>query len=109
MNTKVPVKSIVLNASTTNLLHTDWTEVLASLGYASAYLEVYNGSTTPIQIAVGPPGEEEVLPYTVMGGGTNGPVAQSINAGQRVSLRPVDSDITNGFVVINLFTGVTGC
>jgi hypothetical protein len=107
MNTKIPVASIIVNASTLNLLHTSWTQVLAALGYASGYLEVYNGSTTPIQIGVGPSGQEQALPYTIMGGGTNGLVAQNINAGSRITLKPVDSDITNGFVVINLFAGVT--
>lgn len=104
---KVPVRSIVLNAATTNLLHTDWTEALANLDYAAGYFEVYNGSTTPIQIGIGAAGQETALPYTIMGGGTNGTVAQSISAGQRISLKPVDSNITNGFIVINLFAGVT--
>lgn len=107
MNARVPVKSIIVNASTLNLLHTAWTQVLDNLDYASGYLEVYNGSTTPIQIGVGPAGQEHALPYTIMGGGTNGLIAQAIRAGQRVSLKPVDSDITAGFIVINLFTGVT--
>lgn len=107
MNTKLPVASIIVNAATLNLLHTAWTQVLAALGYASGYLEVYNGSTTPIQIGVGAAGAEFALPYTIMGGGTNGIIAQHINAGQRVSLKPVDADITAGFIVINLFTGVT--
>jgi len=107
MTTKIPVKSIVVNAATLNLLHTQWTEVLSSLLYAAAYFEVYNGSTTPIQVAVGPNGQEQALPYTVMGGGTNGAVAQAIPAASRISLKPVDTDITNGFIVINLFTEVT--
>jgi hypothetical protein len=104
---KVPVKSIVINASTLNLLHTDWTEVLAALNYTASHFEVYNGSTTPIEIAVGAAGKEEALPYTIMGGGTNGIVAQNIGASSRITLKPVDSDITDGFIVINLFTGVT--
>lgn len=107
MITKVPVKSIVLNATTTPLLHTDWTEVLNSLDYSASHFEVYNGSTTPLQIGVGALGKEIALPYTVMGGGTNGSISQSVNAASRITLKPVDSDITDGFIVINLFTGVT--
>jgi hypothetical protein len=107
MITKVPVKSIVLNATSIPLLSADWTEVLAALDYSSSHFEVYNGSTTPIQIGVGANGNEEALPYTVMGGGTNGTVAQNIGAGSRISLKPIDSDISDGFIVINLFTGVS--
>lgn len=103
--TKIPVKSIVVNAATLPLLHTQWTEVLDATGYAASYLEVSSGSTTPIQIAIGPNGEEEALPYTVIAGGTNGSVAQAIPASSRISLKPVDNDITDGFIVINLFTG----
>ena len=107
MITKVPVKSIVLNATTTPLLAADWTEVLANLEYSASHFEVYNGSTTPIQISTGALGEELAIPYTVMGGGTNGTVAQSIGSGSRLCLKPVDSDITDGFIVINLFTGIS--
>ena len=107
MTTKVPVKSIVINADTINLLFTSWTEVLGALDYSASHFEVYNGSTTPIQIATGASGKEVALPYTIMGGGTDGVVSQAIGAGSRVSLRPVDSNITDGFVVINLFTGVS--
>ncbi len=107
MTTKVPVASIVVNAATLNLLAAAWTEVLQSLKYASSHFEVYNGSTTPIQIAVGPTGQEVALPYTIMGGGTNGPVSQNIGGASRITLKPVDSDIIDGFIVINLFTGVS--
>ncbi len=103
--TKVPVKSIVWNATTSPLLAADWTEILAALDYPAAFIEVAQGSTIPIMIAIGAIGEEEEIPYTVMAGGTNGIVAQSIAAGSRISLKPVDTDISDGFIVLNLFTG----
>lgn len=103
--TKVPVQSIVVNAATLPLLHTQWTEILPSSNYAAAFLEAALGSTTPLQIAVGPIGKEVALPYTVIAGGTNGSVAQAIPANSRISLKPVDNDITDGFIVLNLFTG----
>lgn len=107
MNSKVPIKSIVLNANSDPLSAAAWTQVLDALEFSSSHLEVYNGSTTPIQIAVGSVGQEEAVPYTVMGGGTPGLVKQKINAASRISLKPVDSDIIDGFIVINLFTEVT--
>ena len=103
--TKVPIESIVINAGTLNLLSAQWTEVLRALKYGASYFEVYNGSTTPISVGVGAIGKEEALPYTIVGGGTNGMIAQSIPAGSRVSLKPVDSNITDGFIILNLFTG----
>ncbi len=107
MSTKIPVKSIVWNATTSPLLASGWTEILESLLFSAAYLEVYNGSTTPLQIGVGGAGDEEALPYTVMGGGTNGTIKQAISAASRISLKPVDSNISDGFIVLNLFTEVT--
>ena len=107
MNIKVPVKSIVINAASLNLPHTAWTEVLSNLLYSASHFEVYNGSTTPILIATGSSGNEAALPYAIMGGGTNGPVAQNIGAGSRITLQPVSSDIVNGFIVINLFSETT--
>jgi hypothetical protein len=107
MNYKVPVKSIVWNATSSPLLSSAWTEILASLEFSASHFEVYNGSTTPIQIAVGESGDEEALPYAIMAGGTNGAIKQSIGAGSRISLKPVDDDIDAGFIVINLFTEVT--
>jgi hypothetical protein len=107
MNSKIPVKSIVWNANSNPLLASAWTEVLASLEFSSSHMEVYNGSTTPIQIAVGSVGNEQALPYSIMGGGTPGLVKQRVDAKSRISLKPVDSDIIDGFIVINLFTEVT--
>ena len=107
MSQKVPVKSIVLNATSSPLLAAAWTEILASLEFAASNFEVYNGSTTPLQIALGSAGNEVPIPYTVMGGGTPSTVKQSIGAGSRISIKPVDSDITDGFIVINLFSEVT--
>ncbi len=107
MSQKVPVKSIVWNATTSPLLASAWAEVLSSLGFSASHFEVYNGSTTPIQIATGSAGNEQALPFTIMGGGTNGPVKQAIGAASRISLKPVDSNISDGFIVINFFTEVT--
>jgi hypothetical protein len=106
MSSKIPNKSIVLNATTSPLLAAAWTEILASLEYSSSHLEVYNGSTTPLLIGVGALGSEQALPYTIMAGGTQGVIKQEINAGSRLSLKPVDDDIVAGFIVINLFTEV---
>lgn len=106
MSQKIPVKSIVWNATTSPLLASAWTEVLAALALSASHFEVYNGSTTPIAIATGSANNEEALPFTIMGGGT-GLVKQAINAGSRISLKPIDSNISDGFVVINLFTEVT--
>lgn len=107
MSSKIPVKSIVWNATTSPLSFAAWTEILAALEYPSSHLEVYNGSTTPIQVAVGSAGNEEALPYTIMGGGTQGLVKQRIDASSRITLKPVDTNIADGFIVINLFTEVT--
>jgi hypothetical protein len=107
MSSKIPVKTVVWNANTSPLLAAAWTEVLAALQFSASHLEVYNGSTTPIQISVGSVGNENVLPYTIMGGGTPGLVKQKIDAASRISLKPVDSDISDGFIVLNLFTEVT--
>lgn len=107
MSQKVPVKSIVWNATTSPLLAADWTEILSSLPFSVSHFEVYNGSTTPLQIGVGAAAQEKALDYTIMGGGTPGPVKQSIGNGSRLSLKPVDANISDGFIVINLFTEVT--
>jgi hypothetical protein len=107
MSARVPVKSIIWNATSNPLLSSGWTEVLAALQFSASHLEVYNGSTTPLQIAVGAAGSEEALPYAIMGGGTPGTIKQAIGASSRISLKPVDSNISNGFIVINLFTEVT--
>ena len=107
MSSKVPVKSIVWNATSNPLLSSGWTEVLASLPFSASHFEVYTGSTTPLQIAVGPAGNEEALEYTVIGGSTPGPVKQSLGTGARLSVKPIDSNISDGFIVINLFTEVT--
>lgn len=107
MSTKIPVKSVVWNATTTPLLASAWTEILSSLPYSVSHFEVYNGSTTPLQIAIGESGEEQALDYTIMGGGTPGAVKNSIGSGSRLSIKPVDSDIDDGFIVINLFSEVT--
>jgi len=107
MSQKVPVKSIIWNATANPLLSSAWEEVLAALPLSASHLEVYNGSTTPIQIATGSSGNEEALPFTIMGGGTNGTVKQAISAASRISLKPVDSNISDGFIIINLFTEVT--
>lgn len=106
MASKIPVKSIVWNAVSNPLSAAAWTEILASLQYPASHIEVYNGSTTPFEIAIGSAGNEQAVPYAIMGGGTQGLVKQGIEALSRISLKPVDADITEGFIVINLFTEV---
>lgn len=101
-----PIATVTLNLSSTNIVSGSWATVLASLPGACTALEIFNPSSSTIQLATGSAGNEVALPYAVLPGGTTSYIPFNIPGLVRISAETVDgSTASSGYFTINFFGG----
>lgn len=100
-----PVQTVTLDTSGGNITTSAWKQLLtAALNLrACSEIEVFNPSGSSVQIAIGGAGSEVAYPFTILPGGTPGPVPFEIPGGQRISCKAIDANITSGLFVINFY------
>lgn len=77
-------------------------EVLAATSVDIKMLEIYDGSSSIMVLAIGPVGFEIDILYIIPGG--NGQVKYTIPAGTRLSVKAVSANAINGELVINAYS-----
>lgn len=78
-----------------------YTQLSSALPANVRELQVFDSSGSTLTLAYGPPGSEVVAVVLLPGASERTPCI--LNAGQRLSIKAVDVDATNGELVINGF------
>lgn len=100
---RTPVQTKSLDMSGTNVTTAAWVTLIASLTYGIDAFEIFNPSAATMQIATGAAGQEKVLPYSIIPGGSAFLIPFNISAGSRISLKAVDQNATSNLLTINCF------
>jgi hypothetical protein len=100
-----PVQTVYLNMASTNVPTGSWTTLLAALSnlVACSAVEIFCPAGSTVQIATGAAGHEVAIPYTIPPGGTSCPIVMEIAAKVRISLQAVDTSITSGYFILNMY------
>ena len=102
-----PVGTPVFNAcGTTTITKAGYVTMVAKMANNCEAIQVYNGSTSTIKLAVGAAGHEVDLPFYI-GPGISDiiPFDNQIKAGARLSAEAVDADASAGSFIVNFFAG----
>lgn len=100
-----PVATLKLDLSGSNITTVAWRELVASLSAACTAIEIYNPSGATLLLSTGAAGDEvnNVVPYTILPGGSGILLPQEIARGKRISAKAVDQDATSNWFVMNFF------
>jgi hypothetical protein len=100
-----PVDRIALDTGSTNITTSAWVQLYAATAQPCSFLDIFNETTSIIQIAVGGVGSEVALPFYIYGGNLPQfvPVDFLIPKGSRISAKAIDANATTGYLIINMF------
>ena len=102
-----PVATIFILASSTPITTAAWSVLSASIPKAASYMEIFNSTGSTFSLSKGAPGSEtlldNLLPYTVLQGGSSDLIPLEISNGKPLSLKALDQTANTGIIVINLF------
>lgn len=98
------VATAVLNAAANSISTGAWTQALALVPKAATHVEIFNSTGATLLLSQGTPGTESanLLPYTIMPGGSGFLVPLAISAGKPLTVKAVDTGSTAGVLVMNL-------
>lgn len=100
-----PYGSFWLNMSVTNITTSGWVQISASLPGSCSALEVFNPSASLLQISTGKSGQESsnIIPYTILPGGSSILLPIELKVGSRLSAQAVDQTASSGYLTFNVF------
>ena len=79
-----------------------WVQIVSSTPKPCSAAEVYNGSNSLLMLAVGSPGSEVAIPYTVLPGRTV-LIPFEVSKGQRISAKAATATVSNtDYLALNL-------
>jgi hypothetical protein len=90
-----------IDYSSTSVLTSAYTQVLASTSSAISEVEIFDSSGNTMILATGAPSSEGEVLYIVPGG--NGRVPVKIASGTRVAIKALSGNATSGEIVINFY------
>jgi hypothetical protein len=96
------VDTKVFDLTATPVDNTAWVQVYAASGKPCSAAEIYNGSNALLQIAVGAPGQEVAIPYTVLPG-RSVVLPLEVSKGKRIAVKAATAVVANtDYLVLNL-------
>lgn len=99
----LPVAAFLIDTSSANITTGAYSQIVASASSKnSRMLEIFNSTSSVLQLAIGAAGAEVVMPFYIMPGG-NGAIMCMISMGQRISVKAVDANATLGLLIINQY------
>ena len=100
-----PVKTVRVDAAATNITTAAYLEIIAANDVSFSYLEVYNGTTKILKLAVGLAAAEVDVAHTIFPGiGSQViPYDEVLKVGKRLTARAIDANATTGYLILNFY------
>lgn len=102
-----PVLTLTLDASSSNISTSAWTQVAAATAVtkAGSAIEIFNSTGSTLAFSYGGAGSEasNLYPYTILQGGTSMMLPMEIYNNKRISVKALDQASVAGLLVLNLF------
>lgn len=102
-----PVQAIRYDLSGGAIGNAAWVQILTAANnkVACSGIEIFNPTGSTILLALGAPGSEVAIPYSILPGGTTGFLSMEIASGKAISMKTVDAAGTGavGIILLNQF------
>jgi hypothetical protein len=99
------VGKLALDIANNNVATNAYKQITAATTVALSFLDIYNGSTKILILAIGGAGNEVDLAYIYPGISSQVlPFDSMIPKGTRVSVKALDANATTGYLVMNLIS-----
>lgn len=100
-----PYGTIPNNLATNPITAAAWAVLSASLPFPACAIEIFNPSGSTIQLSIGAAGLEaaNLIPYTILPGGSSIFLPMELKKGVRLSAKAIDADANAGYFTMNFF------
>lgn len=99
---KVPIQTVFLSYTSTNVTTSAWTQIVASMPSATTYAEIFDSSGQVMKLGQGASGSEIDFPYIIFPGG-NGQTPLKVGNAKRIVAKALSANATSGYLLINFY------